>query len=162
MSAKEWHADINITESIAKSCIEQQFEQLTPLQSITCIGEGWDNKVFLINETIIFRFPRRKVAIQLIETENILLKNIQSRFSLYIPNPIYIGKPGADYPYPFQGYPILRGSSGCQANLTTNERDASIEPLARFLKELHSITEHEALKWAPSRRWLDKPIPEPC
>jgi aminoglycoside phosphotransferase (APT) family kinase protein len=144
MSGEQWHADIEVTETVVKACVQDQFPVLSPIQSIRCIGEGWDNKVFLVNEKIIFRFPRRKIAIELIERENDLLKSLQSMFSLDIPNPQYIGKPTEDYPYPFQGYPMIKGISGCHANLKVQDRITSLPTLAAFLKQLHSIDEQKA------------------
>lgn len=138
-----WHSDINITDDFARKMIERQFSELAPVE-IKCIGEGWDNKVFLVNEKYIFRFPHRKIAATLIERENSVLKHLQSILNLKIPNPIYIGMPNADYPYHIQGYQIIDGVSGCHAALTLSERISSIKKLAIFLKKLHSIHEKQA------------------
>lgn len=145
VSSELWHSDIKITTALARACIEERFHGLSPLQEIICIGEGWDNKVFLVNDLVIFRFPRREVAVQLMERENRVLKNICSRFSIQTPKPKYIGKPSEHYRYPFHGYPIIKGTSICHATITNEERMESIRPLAIFLKELHSITENQAL-----------------
>ena len=156
MSSEQWHADIEVTEVLAKTCIEEQFKQLAPLQEIMCIGEGWDNKVFLVNHSIVFRFPRRRVAVQLIERENAVLSSLQSQFSIEIPDPQYIGKPSKYYPYPFHGYPIIKGRSGCHASLTSEERIASIKPLALFLKKLHQITEEQAVEMGAAPQVVDR------
>lgn len=146
MSTEKWHSDIDVTTKLARDCIERQFTEIGALQEIKCIGEGWDNKVFLVNQKIIFRFPRRKVAVQLIERENSVLKNIKSRFFLQIPEPQYIGIPSENYPYPFHGYILISGLSGSHANLSLSDRIESIKPLALFLKNLHSFTENEAIE----------------
>ena len=82
MSSEQWHADILITEELAKNCLQDQFPLLSPIKTIKCIGEGWDNKVFLVNEKIIFRFPRRKIAVELMERENKIIKksSISSKY----------------------------------------------------------------------------------
>jgi aminoglycoside phosphotransferase (APT) family kinase protein len=144
MSSEQWHSDIVVTEALVKKCIEEQFSKLAPLQEIQCIGEGWDNKVFLVNRSIVFRFPRRKIAVQLIARENAVLVNMELQSTLKMPCPTYIGKPSADYPYPFHGYIMINGVSGCHADLSMEDRVASIKPLAHFLKELHDITEDKA------------------
>jgi len=143
MSKELWHPDINITDDFAKAIIEKQFSVLAPIK-IKCIGEGWDNKVFLVNDQFIFRFPHREIAALLIERENAVLEHLQDRVNLKIPNPIYIGKPDDNYPYHFHGYQIINGKSGCHANLLATIRNKSITKLAEFLKRLHSITEAEA------------------
>lgn len=143
MNIEEWHADIAITEQLVINCL-QQFPAILPVKTIELIGEGWDNKVFLINEKIIFRFPRRKIAVELIERENKVLTHLPQFPNIEIPIPQYIGHPTTDYPYPFQGYQKINGISGYQAQLTFEERDASIVPLANFLKQLHAINVTQA------------------
>lgn len=156
MTSEQWHADIEVTEALAKACIEEQFKQLCPLQEITCIGEGWDNKVFLVNHSIVFRFPRRHIAVQLIERENAVLSSLQSQCSIKIPEPLYIGKPSQSYAYPFHGYAVIKGRSGCHADLTNEERIASIKPLALFLKKIHQITEEQAAKMGAAPQVVDR------
>ena len=73
-----------------------------------------------------------------------------------IPNPKYIGKPSSSYPYPFHGYPMIKGISGCHAKLTSSERIASIKPLAVFLKQLHSITENQAIEMGAKPQIFDR------
>ncbi len=144
MGREQWHPDIEVTEELARKSIEDQFTALALLKTIKCIGEGWDNKVFLVNGDFVFRFPHRKVAAQLLERENVVLKQLQSKFTLEIPNPKYVGHPSQYYPYPFHGYRIIKGSSGCHASLTSTDRIASIIPLAIFLKKLHGFAEKQA------------------
>lgn len=143
MGNELWHPDINITVDSATTIIAKQFPDLAP-SKIKCIGEGWDNKVFLVNDQLIFRFPHREIAATLIERENAVLAHLQARVTLKIPNPIYVGKPDDNYPYHFHGYQVIDGKSGCHANLSASARNRSITELADFLKRLHSITEMEA------------------
>ena len=138
-----WHPDINITDDFARNIIEKQFSELSPIR-IKCIGEGWDNKVFLVNDRFIFRLPHREIAALLIERENAVLGHLQDLVNLEIPNPIYAGKPSDDYPYHFHGYQMINGKSGCHANLSVTSRNKSVTKLAEFLKRLHSITETKA------------------
>ncbi len=143
MSTELWHPDFNITDDLVKIILEKQFPDLSPLK-IKCIGEGWDNKVFLINDRFVFRFPHRACAASLIERENAVLQHLQNRLNLKIPNPIYTGIPSEDYPYHFHGYAMISGKPGSQANLSETTRKNSITKLAKFLKQLHSITETKA------------------
>jgi aminoglycoside phosphotransferase (APT) family kinase protein len=151
---KKWQADIDIQVEHVKDCLITQFSSLLPLKTIRFIGEGWDNRVFLVNETIIFRFPKRKIAVELIEQENKILPQLQSHFSLQIPNPIYQGKPSEYYPYPFQGYARLQGSS--VENLSEKKRLANLPSLALFLKQLHAIDEKQALHLGAKSQIFDK------
>lgn len=153
---EKWHPDILVTEALVKQCIQEQFADLTPIAEIECIGEGWDNKVYLINQKIIFRFPHREVATQLIIRENKVLSALQANISLDIPNPIYSGEPSEIYPYTFQGYKILAGDSGCYANLSVEQREQSIAPLAEFLYQLHQFQEPQALAMGAKYQVFDR------
>jgi len=144
MGTEEWHADIQVTETLVKNCLREQFPKLTPIKEVKYIDEGWDNKVFLVNNKLIFRFPQRKAAVALMEQENIILKNLPTFPGVAIPILKYIGRPTPFYPYPFQGYTIIPGLSGHQANLALDDRISSITTLALFLKQLHSINDLQA------------------
>lgn len=151
---KKWQADIDVQVEQVKRCLLEQFSTLLPLNNIRLIGEGWDNRVFLVNEKVIFRFPRRKVAAELIAHENRVLPQLQSHFSLRMPNPIYQGKPSESYPYSFQGYVHLEGTSG--EDLSQENRLASLRPLSVFLKQLHAINQKQALILGAEPQVFDK------
>lgn len=120
------------------------------------IGEGWDNKVFLVNDKIIFRFPHRKIAVELISQENFVLNNLPNFSEIQIPRPIYIGKPSSYYPYDFQGYKKIEGVASHEANLSLDERVKSLDIIAKFLKELHSIDENKALALGAKPQIFDR------
>jgi aminoglycoside phosphotransferase (APT) family kinase protein len=145
MNNELWHADILVTDEIVNRCLQDQFPELMPIEKLKCIGEGWDNKVFLLNEKIIFRFPRRKIAVELIERESSVLKNLPDFPDLIIPRPKYMGHPTTAYPFPFQGYNKIPGVEAGHARLSDQERIASLPILAAFLKQLHYINEKQAL-----------------
>lgn len=156
MAKEEWDPEILVTEELAATCISNQFPQLNPIESIRCIGQGWDNKVFLLNDSWIFRFPHRQIAAELIEQENRVLSCLQDSITLAIPNPDYQGKPDTLFPYSFHGYKMLKGNSGCHTPLSMNERKASIKPLALFLKELHSFNEKRAIEIGAKAQVFDR------
>ena len=143
MGNELWHPDLKITDDFVKIILAKQFPELSPTK-IKCIGEGWDNKVFLVNDQFVFRFPHREIAATLIKRENSVLGYLQELVNLKIPNPIYVGEPDDNYPYHFHGYQMINGQSVCHANLSATIRNKSITRLAGFLKRLHSITEAKA------------------
>ena len=144
MNTELWHADITITDDLVIRCLQNQFPNLLPITNIIPLGEGWDNKVFLINEKIIFRFPRREVAVKLITRENAVLENIAPLVNISIPNLLYRGHPSTDYPYEFHGYSLIPGLSASHAKLSDSVRLESLPVLANFLKQLHTIDETQA------------------
>lgn len=71
--------------------------------------------------------------------EQELLPQLAKRLSINIPAPIKMGKPSADYPYPFSIYKWLSGKSINLLTLTDQEKEQLAFDLAKFLKELQTI-----------------------
>lgn len=133
-----WDPDKTIDESLALKLIKNQFPHLMA-KTIRLLGNGWDNTAFLINDEIIFRFPRRQIAVPLIATELCILPKIAPFLPLPIPDPKWAGKPTDDFPWPFAGYRMLPGVTACRADLSNEERVKLAKPLAEFLLALHAI-----------------------
>jgi hypothetical protein len=53
-----WQQTIPIGDALARKLIAAQFPEIN-IDSFKYLGEGWDNKVYLINNELVFRFPRR-------------------------------------------------------------------------------------------------------
>jgi aminoglycoside phosphotransferase (APT) family kinase protein len=136
MNKHQWEAEKIIEPPMALRLIQEQFPQLNA-KHIRYLSAGWDNTAFIIDEEVIFRFPRRAIALPLLEAEWHILPKL--RLPLPIPVPEWKGSPSAHFPWPFIGYRMLPGFTACHANLSEEERAAFAEPLARFLAALHAI-----------------------
>ena len=141
--ARPWEAEHRVDEALAARLIEAQFPELRPAR-LELLGEGWDNVAWLLRGEIVFRFPRRQIAVELLETERRLLPALALRLPLPIPQPDHVGQPGDGYPWPFLGYRRLPGETACRACLDDRERAAIAAPLARFLAALHAFPVDEA------------------
>lgn len=139
----QWQAECKVNEALAQQLIETQFPELKPVK-LVWLGEGWDNVVYRVNDRYVFRFPRRQMGADLIVAEEQLLPHLASRLPIHIPTPLFFGKPTDEFCWPFLGYQFLAGRSACAMHLTMDERAALAEPLAAFLKALHSIIADEA------------------
>ena len=138
-----WTAEFRIDLDLATDLIGRQFPELLPLK-IKPKGEGWDNVVLLVNDEYLFRFPRRQIAVGLLENEARILPKIRSRLPLSIPELIYQGEPESQFPWPFLGYRFLKGETACKAHLSEDERRKLAPVLGNFLSHLHRISEGEA------------------
>ncbi|MEQ8169277.1 MAG: phosphotransferase [Candidatus Eremiobacterota bacterium] len=134
----QWHPEFKITSEMAGLLIEEQFPELSPA-NVQSLGDGWDNSAFLVNNVYVFRFPRRHVAVELLETENLILPNIASYLNIPVPVPLFIGKPSDHFPRPFSGYSFIPGVTACRAGLSMRDRIKLAPQIAMFLKLLHSI-----------------------
>ena len=64
----QWDPEQIIEPPMALQLIRDQFPELEP-KHIRLLGAGWDNTAFIIDEELIFRFPRREIALPLLEAE---------------------------------------------------------------------------------------------
>lgn len=134
--ANVWDPTNVIQSDTVKQILNEQFPNF-PIKSIEQIGEGFDNTVFILNDEILLRFPRREVAVTILEVEKKLLPSINEYISFQTTIPFIFGQPSEKFPWPFLGYNYIKGKP--PVHLTRQERINTIEPLAKILKQLHSI-----------------------
>lgn len=138
----QWEPEQIIEPPLALQLIRDQFPELSS-KNIRLLGAGWDNTAFIIDEELIFRFPRREIALPLLEAEWAALPKLASRLPLPIPIPQWKGSPTPHFSWPFIGYRMIPGFTACYANLLEDERAALAEPIAQFLKALHATPKSE-------------------
>ena len=144
-----WDADIDLEPARAHELAQAQFPSFAK-SSFRLLSSGWDNDAYLADDRVVFRFPRRKVAANLIQREIKILPILEPHVLLRISRSKYIGQPTEDYPFTWAGYDFMPGITACRLTLTDQERAANAQILGDFLKALHSITVDEETKsWAP-------------
>jgi aminoglycoside phosphotransferase (APT) family kinase protein len=136
--ARSWRPEATVDAALATELVEKQFPHLAPV-TVCLLAAGWDNTAHVINGSLVFRFPRRSIAVPLISTEIQLLPWLASRVPLKIPVPEYVGEPSAAYRWPFAGYSMIRGRALPAARCSGRTRASLAIPLARFLAALHAI-----------------------
>lgn len=130
-----WDADIAIDAAFAQLLVAEQFPELAPVRAVP-LGEGWDNAAFVINDAFVFRFPRRNVAVFLLQHEIDVLPALANRLPLPIPVIAFAGQPTERFPFPFMGYRRLIGESACSAAV---DLPAAATTLGQFLRALHAV-----------------------
>ena len=157
--SQPWEAERTVSLELARELVESQFPELAPVE-VEPLGDGWDNTAVLVGGEIVFRFPRRQVAVGLLEAECGVLGRIGSRLPLPIPVPEWIGGPEERFPWPFAGYRKLRGETADRAALDRESRDRAAPSLGEFLAALHAFPAAAAREaGAPPDTWrrLDNP-----
>jgi aminoglycoside phosphotransferase (APT) family kinase protein len=140
-----WVPERVVGPSLARSLIESQFPDLRPA-FVEPLGQGFDNTAYRVNGAWVFRFPRRQVAVPLMEREPRLLPILAPLLPLPIPVPDHVGRGNEEFPWPFAGYRELPGQTACQAALSDEERAAAARPLGQFLAALHAFPIEEAVR----------------
>ncbi|QDU66024.1 phosphotransferase [Engelhardtia mirabilis] len=154
-----WIAEVDVDVRLARALIDEQFPDLADWP-LTLLGSGWDNTVFALGPKWVFRFPRRQLAVGLLESERRCLPQMSRLLPLAVPVPLFIGAAGPRFPWPFLGLEFVAGITACRAALGPTERRAAAEPLAHFLAALHAIPADRAATWgapADNVRRLDVP-----
>ena len=81
-----WDAEHALDATAARVLLSGQFPDLA-LASVQPLGIGFDNTVYLVDDVWVFRFPRREVAVPLMERELAVLPGLAPRLPLPVPVP---------------------------------------------------------------------------
>ncbi len=139
-----WTAQIEVDVATARRLIDQQWPELSGLP-LRRLGNGWDNTVFGVGAEKVFRFPRREIAVALVEMEAKVLPWLAPQLPVAIPHPRYFGVASVEFPWPFLGYGFLPGRTACQFGLSVEARTQLAGALGYFLRVLHALDPAPAL-----------------
>ncbi|WP_081797038.1 phosphotransferase family protein [Bacillus ndiopicus] len=113
------------------------------IESYTPNDIGQNNDVFIINDSLVFRFPKYKKGIEQLIKETEILKYIRDFISVQIPNPIYSSLENLEIGKVFTGYELIKGVPFWKEHITGIESKELLKSLStqlvQFLIELHTI-----------------------
>lgn len=138
-----WIAEIEIPEQLARRLLDEQFPEFSECP-LRLLGEGWDNAAWQVGDEWVFRFPRRQLGAELIDTELAIVPAIVDRLTAPVSCPQLAGKPTSEYPWPFAGYLLISGVELCEAAPAANRRFELAERIGEFLRSLHAVSAEEA------------------
>lgn len=123
-----------------REVILREFPQFA---SSELIGDdsGWDNYAIKVDDTYLFRFPRRQASLNQIQEEIEVLNALRPNLprSVQVPNYL-VTNLASDYPFVYYqmipGEPLTRD---LYAKFTAAEKSRFIENLVTFLSTLHQI-----------------------
>lgn len=142
-------AECDIDPDLVGALLTEQFPKLAHL-AITTASHGWDNVVFRLGETLAARLPRRQIGADISATELDWLPRIGSGWSFPAPVPLYVGIPGAGYPWRWSIVPWLEGDPVIDAPLGT----AGAAEIGAALAQVH----REAPQGAPRNPFRSAPL----
>ena len=112
------------------------------------LPHGWDHAVVLLDEALVFRAPRAQAYRDALADEVRLLRYLQPRVDVGIPDYTYQSADGS-----FAGYPLLPGREldvDSFRELSANQRERIADQLAAFLSAVHEIPRSIARKFGVS------------
>ena len=127
-------AEVSIDSALVTRLIAAQHPAL--LAPVSWLSSGWDNELFRLGDDHVVRMPRRAVAVPLIEHEQRWLPELQKLVEVPLPVPVAVGLPSDDYAWPWS---IARWLVGVPvADPAVRDRGAIVEPLGKFIVDLHA------------------------
>ncbi len=135
----EWDAEVEVDEALARALIGDAYPVLGT-ESLRLLGVGWDNTAWLAGETVVFRFPRRQIALPGILREMTVLPQIAPRLPFAIPDAAYPGAPSDLFPWPWFGSRLIPGHEIHEhGGLHQDSRRQLAHDLGVFLRALHTV-----------------------
>lgn len=134
----------NITLSLVKKLIFEQFPAWSGLTIQPVALSGWDNRTFHLGKEMSIRLPSTEDYSLQPEKEQKWLPKLAPHISLQISEPLAMGKPSHDYPWHWSIYRWLEGESANTLVLNDSQLEKMALSLAEFLKELHRINPQHA------------------
>jgi aminoglycoside phosphotransferase (APT) family kinase protein len=143
-----WDAEIVVDEGLARRLLGSQLPELE-VRSLHHLADGWDNTVWVANGELAFRFPRRAIAVPLLEREIELLPRLAPLLPLPIPVPTHIGRASDAFPWPFFGAQLVPGRELADVDVDPVKLGTQ---LGGFLRALHDVELDLALPVDPNNR----------
>ncbi len=113
------------------------------------VDHGQNNDVVVVNDDLLFRFPRYPSGIALLERETQLLRNLQGSVPVAIPDPLYTSFAPREVGQVFMGYRLIPGAPLEQEMLQDRATLRKLATrLASFLRHLHRVPITAALPGA--------------
>jgi aminoglycoside phosphotransferase (APT) family kinase protein len=134
-------AEVVVDTETVRALLRTQHPDLCDLP-LEETAAGWDNFIFRLGAGMSVRLPRRLASVAMLEHEQRWLPAIAPHLPIPVPAPLRIGKPGAQYPWPWSIVPWLYGETADVAPLRADQA----KPLARFLRALHIAAPADAPK----------------
>ena len=115
--------------------IKQEFPKLK-WEDYELVTTGWDFDVVILDKKTVFRFPKEKDSVNDLKKEITLLKYLNSRLSVNIPNYCYVASDTT-----FAGYNYLDGKEltiSRYKELDLHQKELLRKKTADFLSSLHN------------------------
>jgi aminoglycoside phosphotransferase (APT) family kinase protein len=115
------------------------------IQSIAFLGEGWTSHAFLVNESHVFRFPKRPEVWPELEREIAFLTVAADLLPLSVPRYTTVVRTSHAAADGYAVYERVPGRALDLLGMSRDERVAAAETVAMFLQVLHGLRTCESI-----------------
>lgn len=131
-----WETGLQVTSADAEKAIRFCFPEIQ-IHSVKFLKAGWDSSAFVVNDDLIFRFPKRKSVEGALRAEIQVLAHLREIACIAVPKHQLIGAPTKEYPFMFSGYPMIQGTRQTDKKVHLTEKE--IKKLFSFFQTLHAL-----------------------
>lgn len=100
-----------ITVALVKELIAEQAPQWSGLPVRPVAVDGWDNRTYRLGDHLTVRLPTATGYVPAIAKEDRWLPVLAAQLPVPVPEPVFTGRPGAGYPFPWSVRRWLPGQS---------------------------------------------------
>jgi len=109
------------------------------VRSAHFLGEGWNSRAYIVNDDLVFRFPKRLDHWEELEREVTFLAFAADLLPLAVPRYMRIAPDSPASAYGYAVYRYLHGHAMNVNALAREKRAAAAEVIGAFLRALHSF-----------------------
>ena len=126
-----------INVNLVQSLIQEQFPEWSHLEIKPVECQGWDNRTFLLGDSMLVRLPSAACYSDKVLKEQKWLPKLAPYLPLAIPTPVALGKPNVEYPWNWSIYKWIEGQT--VSDTTVQDQKQLARDLAYFLHALQCI-----------------------
>ena len=126
--------EVPIDEPLVRNLLHRQFPHLAGRDLTRIPSHGTDNALVRIGGDLVARLPRIQWAVDAVVKEFTWLPKLAPHLATAVPEPVALGEPGDEYPYPWAIYRWLDGH-----NPRPDETATLVADLSQFIRQLHCI-----------------------
>lgn len=127
---------LSLNEDQVRQLITAQFPEWAGLPLRAVASDGTDNVLFRLGEDKCVRLPKLARSAGQLSKEAALLP-LLNVLPLAVPEPLGMGEPAGDYPYPWSVYRWIEGDPVFEVDLA--DMEATALALGRFVKALRTV-----------------------
>ena len=148
-------SDRELNPEIVHDVVREQFPDL-PCSTIARLGDGWEHEAYLVDDHVVFRFPRQAGGGDDFEWEEGIHALVWSAVGdmVGIPRITRWGRPSARFPYPFAGHDVIPGIDASDPRAPRTP--ALADDIGRVLARLHAIPADAAVAAGAGTADVDK------
>lgn len=115
------------------------------IESCRLAGEGWNSIVYVVNDDLVFRFPKRRTCWTELRREIAFLEDVAGHLPVAVPGYSAVAPDSRAAPHGYAAYGYIPGGPLDIHALPQDDRDHVADTLGWFLSALHAFTPTEAV-----------------